>query len=266
MEEIKTDGLVIRELQVGEADKILTLLTPEHGKLSVSGKGVASLRSRHMTSVQPFSYSSFVLRRTKKYFYIADSDMIECFFNIRYDVERLALANYMCDVACDVALEDSDESELLRLMLNTLYALANRDSIPQELLRSAFQFRVAVQSGYMPQLDACGICGKRNPAMPFFFDVMNGSIRCNDCIGTVRKEEMDEDRTADITFRITPAVLEAMRYVSHAPIGKYLSFTLAPDELEMFSEITETYLMSHLEHGFNSLTYYKKICSDRVDR
>ena len=262
MEEIKTAGLVIRELQVGEADKLLTILTPEHGKLCVSGKGVASLRSRHMTSAQPFSYSSFVLRRTRKYYYIADSDMIECFFNIRYDIERLALANYLCDVACDVALEDSDESELLRLMLNTLYALSNRENISNELLRAAFEFRVAVQSGYMPQLEDCGVCGKHMPPMPLLFDVMNGSLRCSDCANVARRAEMDEDRTADITFRLTPAVLETMRYIARAPLGRYLSFSLSQDELPLFSGISETYLTSHLEHGFGSLTYYKKLCRD----
>ena len=84
MEEIKTMGLVIREQTMGEADKLLTVLTPEHGKILVTGKGVQSLRSRHMTSAQLFSYSSFVFKKSKKYFYISDSDMEECFFNIRF--------------------------------------------------------------------------------------------------------------------------------------------------------------------------------------
>ena len=68
MEELETKGLVISEVRTGEADKILTLLTAEHGKITVSGKGVASLKSRHMPATQLFSYSSFNLKKTKKYF------------------------------------------------------------------------------------------------------------------------------------------------------------------------------------------------------
>lgn len=257
MEEIKTPGLVIRERQIGEADKLLTVLTPKYGKLTVSGKGAASLRSKHMVSSQPFCYSNFVFRRTRKYFYIAESDMTECFFDIRYDVEKLALASYFCDVANDVALEDSDESELMRLMLNTLYALANGKYRSIELLRAAFEFRTAVQSGYMPQLDGCEICGETTEKM--IFDVMNGSLRCHACAGIKEASDFDEDRTADIRFEISTAVTEALVYISQAPVERYLSFSLSEEEHPCISKLAETYLHSHLEHGFSSLTYYKKL-------
>ena len=259
MEELKTMGLVIREVQLKEADKLLTVLTPEHGKILVSGKGVQSLRSPHMASAQIFSYSNFVFRKSKKYYYITDSDTEECFFPIRYDVEKLALANYMCDVACDLALEDVSDPELLRLMLNTLYALGNKKDLNNELLRASFEFRAAVQAGYLPILDECGICGGEVSGERVVFDVMNGHLKCHKCITLMKKEGIDPDGTADITFHLTEPIIAALRYISSAPIKKYLSFNLADEEIPMFSAFCETYLLSHLEHTFNSLKYYKKI-------
>lgn len=259
MEEIKTMGLVIREQSVGEADKLLTVLTPEYGKLLVTGKGVQSLRSRHMTSAQLFSYSNFVFKKSKKYFYIADSDMEECFFNIRYDIEKLSLAGYMCDVACDLALENVSDPELLRLMLNTLYALANKKHLDIELIRAAFEFRAACQTGFTPILEECGICGTEVGSYDILFDVMNGHPRCVKCQSLIKKDGLDPDGTAEITVKITPTVIAALRFIESSQVSKYLSFSLPPDELAILSHFAETYLISHLEHSFTSLKYYKNI-------
>ncbi len=259
MDELKTMGLVIHEVQLKEADKLLTILTPEHGKILVSGKGVSSLRSKHMTSAQLFSYSNFVLRKSRKYFYINDSDMEECFFNIRYDVEKLALATYFCDVANDLALEDVGDPELLRLMLNTLYALANKKSLNMEQIRAAFEFRATVGAGFSPMLDECGVCGGELNSDALVFDVMNGCIRCPKCFAIAKKDTLDPDGTADITYNITSSTLAALRYIATAPVTKFLSFSLPEKEREILSGFAETYHISHLEHNFSSLKYYKKI-------
>lgn len=258
MEELKTMGLVIHETSLGEADKLLTVLTPEHGKILVTGKGVSSLKSRHMTSAQLFSYSYFVFKKSRKYFYISDSDMEECFFNIRYDVEKLSLAGYLCDIANDLALENVSDPELLRLMLNTLYALANK-KINIELLRAAFEFRAACQAGFMPELSECGICGGIIESEDTVFDVMNGHTRCSKCISVMKKEGLDPDGTAEINVKISSSVLAALRYIANAPLNKYLSFSLPDDEIEILSRFCETYLLSHLEHSFSSLKFYKNI-------
>ncbi len=259
MEELKTMGLVIHEVQLKEADKLLTILTPEHGKILISGKGVSSLKSRHMTSAQLFSYSNFVLRKSKKYFYISDSDMEECFFNIRYDVEKLALATYFCDIANELALEGVGDPELLRLMLNTLFALANKKSLNMEQIRAAFEFRAAVGAGFSPMLDECGVCGKPLLGETLVFDIMNGCVKCPSCISVLKKDTLDPDGTAEINYTITQSTLAALRFIATAPVTKFLSFSLPEKELEILSGFAETYLISHLEHNFNSLKYYKKI-------
>ncbi len=258
MEEIKTMGLVIREQTIKEADKLLTVLTPEYGKILVSGKGVSSLRSPHMASAQLFVYSSFVFKKTRKNFYIADSSTEECFFNIRYDVEKLALANYFCDVACDLSLENVSDPELLRLMLNTLYAISNKPNLNLDQAKGAFEFRAASGAGYLPMLDECGICG--GPLSDeIIFDVMNGHLRCAKCADVIKQQGVDPDGTADITFKLNSSIIAALRFICESPVNKYLSFILADEELPLFSAFTETYLTSHLEHSFASLKYYKSI-------
>ena len=144
MEELELDGLVIRETETGEADKIITLLTGERGRLTVSGKGLSSLRHKYAASSGLFSYSTYLLKKRTKYWYIADAFYIDSFTELRYDLEKLSLANYICDVAYEFAQEEIENRELMSLVLNALYALSRREKIPNELLRGAFEFRMAV--------------------------------------------------------------------------------------------------------------------------
>ncbi len=258
-EDLEVDGLVIREVTTGESDKVITLLTAKYGRITITGKGVSSMKNRHAASAQLFSYSTFQLHKRGNFWYIRDTFFIECFMNIRYDVEKLALANYVCDVASDFALENVEDPELLSLTLNTLYAIANLDKIPLDQIKGAFEFRAAVQGGFMPDLYGCGVCGCDDEA-EYSLDVMNGRILCKKCRTLVENDpSFIEDPSAKIFIRITQPVLQALRYIEAAGTKKFLSFTLDKLELSLFSVICERYLLNHLEHGFTSLEYYKNI-------
>lgn len=262
-EDIETDGLVIREVKTGEADKVITLLTAEYGKITISGKGVGSIKNRHAASAQLFSYSTFLLRKKGNYYYIRDTFFIECFMNIRYDIEKLAMANYVCDVVCDLALENVEDRDLLSLALNTLYAIADRDDIPSEQIKAAFEFRAAVQAGFMPDLSSCGVCGC-DITEESLLDVMNGRVICKKCRVSLENdpEFIKDESHAKIFIRLSYPVLSALRYLEIAPVKRFLSFSLDKPERSLLSVVCERYLLNHLEHGFSSLEYYKKIKTD----
>ena len=258
-EDFEVNGLVLREVKTGEADKILTILTGKCGKITISAKGASSLRSKFASSTQLFTYSTFLLRKRGNYHYIRDTVFLESFEQIRYDLEKLALANYICDVAADLAQEDMEDEEFLSLVLNTLYALANRD-LPPEQVKAAFEFRAAVQAGFMPDLSGCGVCGCE-PEADCWLDVMNGRFLCKKCRTLVENDPayfMDES-LAKIMIRVSPTVLAALRFIESSTPKKFLSFTMDKQELPLLSVVCERYLLNHLEHGFTSLEYYKKI-------
>lgn len=257
---VELNGLVIREVKTGENDKVLTLMTAENGLVTVSGKGLTSIRNKYAASSQLFSYSTFQLKKRREFYYIADAFLIECFMNIRYDIEKLALANYICDVSHDLALEGVGDPELLSLVLNTLYADANSSNIPLDLIKGAFEFRAAVIEGFMPELSSCGICGGEI-SEDCTLDVMNGRLICKKCRAGLENtpEYIKDESSAKIMIRVSPPVLAALRYIEYSQAKKFLSFSLDKTELPLFSVVCERYLLNHLEHGFSSLDYYKKI-------
>lgn len=258
MERINVKGLNVRETDVGESDKIITLVTEEYGRLTVTGKGVRSLKSKNMVACQPFAFANYVLRRSKKYFYVEETELIDCFFGLRDDLSKLSLAAYVCDVCCDVSVENQPDPELLRLTLNTLYAISNRE-IPLEKIKAAFEFRCAAVCGFCPELSHCDICGAENKRT-MYLDVMNGRLLCGDCKpGAEREEMISESGTARLYYLLSDDVLSAMRFTVGAPCSKFLSFNIAEDELELLGRYCEGYLINHLEHGFPTLDFYKSI-------
>jgi len=257
MEEIEITGLVVREATMGEADQILTVLTADRGKVTVSAKGSKSFRSRHAAATQLFCYSTFQLRRPKQHYYITDSVYIENFMDIRYDVERLALATYLCDVAVELSGEDVGDPWLLQLTLNALYALAYRKDIPMDRIKAAYEFRAVCDGGYTPELSGCAMCGS-DLTENCYLDVMNGRVLCKECQGRYVHSVgyTADETTAKIHVRLTPAVLCAMRYVRDTPLKRFLSFQLDKTDGEIFAAACERYIVNHLERSFVSLEYY----------
>ena len=156
---ITVKGLVIRETPVGDFDKMLSVLTAEHGKISVFARGAKKMKSPFFVSTQMFCYSEFVLRKTTDIFYISEGTLIEGFFDLRNTLEGSALASYIADVARDISTENTDESKLLRLTLNSLFAIA-KGKKPLPLIKAVFELRAVCYAGFLPRHGADGISVK----------------------------------------------------------------------------------------------------------
>ncbi len=261
MEKLTVHGLTVRETEVGEYDKIITLVTMEQGLLSIMGKGVKNLKSKNMATCQPFCYSTFTLRRSGKYYYIVESELSQCFYGLRTDLDKMALAAYLCDICADSSVEGAADPALLRLTLNALYALSEKD-LDLRLLKGAFEFKCACETGFQPQLEGCGMCGRSDTDM-MYLDIMNGRILCRSCRDQARQEAVtaapDSDGTAQYYMFLTSGVLSAMRFVASAPVNRFLSFSLEEDDVHLFAKACEKYLLHHIEHSFSTLSFYKSL-------
>lgn len=259
MRELKTKGLVTRASELGDNDNLVLLLTPEHGKLYVAGKGTRSLKNKNHASVSEFVYGEFVLfSRGGKSFYISEFEPIETFYNLRDDIEKLALAVYITDAAAALMPEENGDAELFRLTLNMLYAAANLD-ISLWQIKGAFEFRAAAIAGFAPMLESCGECGA-DKCDKLYLDVMNGCVLCSDC--RYKKERLDEAAAVPVSriyLYLSPLVHTALRYTLVAPQGRLLKFSLDGRELDAYCEITEKYFLNHMERGFQTLKFFHDI-------
>lgn len=236
-------GLILRETPYKEADIMLNILTECGGKLSVLARGAKRKGSRMSAAVQLLTYSEFTLYESGGRYTLNDAEPLEMFFGIRGDIVKLALASYFAEVLEAASDEESINPELLRLGLNSLYALANTD-IPNEKIKAVFEFKVAELSGYAPNVFSCICCN--SPDGLRAFDVKNGGLVCGKC-------DSGYNRAAD------PGVIDAMRFIMREDIKRIFSFNISDASMRQLSLITDEYLRIHFDRNFKTNAFYKSL-------
>lgn len=261
MIEFKKNGLVIHEYDLEENDKLLIILTERFGKVPVIIKGGKSLKNRHLPSCQMFAYSSFSLRKRGNYYYIVESDLIESYYNVRTDVVKFALASYICEVANDVCLEGNNDDNILRLLLNTLYLIANEIK-PLEFIRASFEMRLCYELGFAPNIEQCCVCNDVISS-ECFLDVFDGVVICTKCrektYHSIPEINYTEQGVAKPFIPISYAIVQAILYIINARLERFISFNIEDSELNTFYSTCEKFLLNHLERGFPTLDFYKTL-------
>ncbi len=242
---IKTEGVVLREVEYNDADKLLDVLTRDHGLMTVRARGVRRRTSDLKSACQLLTYSEFTLFENRGRYTINEASSIEQFRQLRDDIELLALGSYFAQAVSVVAQEDAPNPELLSLLLNALYALGKLKR-PQLLVKAAFELRLACLAGFAPEVSVCAVCGSE---VPDRFDLSGACVTCAAC----RTGE------AGIRMPVDASVLQAMRYVVWCEPKKLFSFRLGETSTQRLSDITEAYLMTQLEHSFSTLEFYKSL-------
>ena len=244
-------GIVLRGVDTRESDRILTVLTAELGKVAVVAKGARSRRSRVTAAVQTLAYSDMVLTESHGWQLLSEANTIALFDGVRRDVALLSLASYFAELTEAVTLEGAESGEILRLLLNALYALGELHK-PPEQVRAAFELRLMSLVGFAPLLDGCAVCGEPDPAEPAL-DIRGGVLRCRRCGG-------------DSALSLTPGALAAMRHVVYGEAKRLYSFTLPPEDQRRMSLAAEAYVRAMLERDFRTLDFYRSICAAEAGR
>ena len=268
-----TDGLVVREYELGEHDKMLTLLTPAYGRIPVIAKGARSLRNKYMTPARLFTYANYELHRRGDMTWLRSAEIIEPFPQLEREITRLYRAQYLADLACELSGEGEPAVDILRLTLNSLYAVC-RGVKDQRLIKGTFEWRAAGYSGYLPELGDCHVCGaadarSKDDGGMCYLDVMNGALMCASCAaGRMERDSalppgaipVDDDGVRSILLPLDRAVIAAIKYVLEALPERMFAFSLSNEaDLDTFSSAGSTYITHHLERGFASLALYNEI-------
>lgn len=243
---LNTKGLVIRVTPYNDTDALLSVLTPEHGRLTVKARGLRRKNSPLIAPCQLLSFAEFTLFEYRNMYTINEAHAIELFSPLRKDLQKLSLGSYFAQAAETMSQEDLPNPELLSLVLNCLFALAKLN-LPEMMVKAVFELRSACLSGYTPDLYGCYRCGCDNPDR---FDISEGRLECVAC---------RDPASTGLRMPVTPGVLDAMRYICRCDSKKLFSFHASAETLEALSYITESYLSTQLERGFSALDFYKSL-------
>ena len=176
---IVTKGVVLRETETKEADKILTLLTADRGKISVIARGVRRKSCKYAACAQQLVYSEWTLYQKGEWYYANEGATAELFNGLRTNLEALALGCYFAELTETVTAPEVPAGALLPHLLNGLYALSALQK-PPALVKPAFEIKLLCLAGYEPLADSCAYCGRPDPEQPLL-DVVQGILRCRSC-------------------------------------------------------------------------------------
>ncbi len=240
-----TDGLILKEQNIGEKDKLVTVLTRHNGLVRAFVRGAKSVKNRKNSSTGMFCFSKISLYKNKETYIIDEAEPIELFFELRTDLEKLTLAQYFAEIIISLVQEDEPAEEYLRLILNSLYFLAN-SKLPNEQIKAITELRIMCIAGFMPDLTSCERCGTEE-TNTMYFDIEDGIIYCENCVAT------------DLLYPLDIGLVRALRHIAFSDFEKIYSFRMEDYALPDLSYITEKYLLSKLQRNFKTLDFYKEI-------
>jgi DNA repair protein RecO (recombination protein O) len=228
----RDQGVVLRTMRLGEADRIVTMLCRTHGKVRAVAKGVRRTTSRFGGRLEPLSHVSVLCWQGRELDIVNQAEVVDSFRQVREDLSRVTKAFSMLEVADKVSVERHSTPRLYELLVRALKSLAGDDAA---LVVPAFFLKVLAVDGTTPLLDACASCESPGPLVAF--DLLEGGALCRDCR---RGRPM------------TPAALAILRGMLDGGLARVLAEPPGP----VASEVTELMtgaMESHLDRQLRSI-------------
>ena len=235
--DVRTYGVVLKARPYGERDMILTLLTPEHGRITALARSVGKNKKQSVLYAQNFVFSHYLLFKGKGMYIVDSAEVAEPFYGLRNDLSRLALAQYIADVAAKCG-EESDAAALCSLLLNSLYLLSETD-LDAELIKLVFEAKYCIAEGVFPEV-ICNVCGGGEP--------VKWSFRNGFCC-----------ETCGDGYPITAGMVSALRHILANEGKKAYLFSMNEDSFRYLSKLLSDYVAFVTDTEFPSLAYYKSL-------
>ena len=216
MKQIKVNGVILLENNMGDFDKMLTMLTPNLGKIGCSARGARRPKSLLLAGTQ--------------------CETIEMFYNIRTDLDKLTYATYITKIVNDVTTENQNSYNTLKLFLNTLYAISETDK-DLDFITTVFKLRLLKIIGFAPNIRECVSC--RTSENLTYFSFKDNGFKCEVC--------SKQDTGA---VEMSEPTKNAIRYIMMADSKKIFSFELSETCMKELELIANIYLNEKLEKEY----------------
>lgn len=238
MKYIHTQGVVLRYTNINESDRMLTVFSPEYGKLRVLAKGCRKPKSGFLAMCQPFCYGTLHLKQYREIYIMTQAEMANAFFNLRNDIERLSYASYVLDLTNEVVYEGEGNERLFTLVLKALSFLSFSDTNPLDIVL-IFELKLLDIAGYRPLLGRCIVCSAE-PDKITRFNIALGGVICSECAN--QRDSHD----------ISPSTVQTMEQILNTDVFQSQKIKLEPGIREELNKILLLYVSNKLEKTFNT--------------
>jgi DNA repair protein RecO (recombination protein O) len=242
----RTEAVVLRRQDLGEADRLLTVYSLDRGKLKVVAKGARRPSSRKAGHLEPFTRVKLLLARGRELDIITQAEAIETHPGIQEDLIRFGQASYTVELLDRFTVDREENQTLYRLLVNTLERLTSGEDPTATML--FYELRLLDYVGYRPELFRCVGCGEEIRPQDQFFSAAEGGILCPAC-GPVR----GESRPISLTE------LKILRHYVRNPFNVVTSAQIRPNIYEGMDRLMEGYISYLLERKLHSPDFIRRV-------
>ena len=251
----RTHALILRRRDHSDADRILTVFTPDRGKLEVIAKGVRKPTSKKAGHVELFCHANMLIAQARTWDIVTEVVTVESFRRVRDDLDAISRAAYLCELL-DAFCEGGDDLRpLWELALSTLRTLDESATQPGQIDRSAlmqwFALHLLSVTGFQPQFFHCIGCGEELTAVANFLSLSEGGVYCPNCAPRQQKVET-----------IEPDALKVLRYLQSRPWGEVQRLHVRRPIMRQVETILQRYVQFILERHLRSVDFLRRVQND----
>jgi DNA repair protein RecO (recombination protein O) len=235
-------GVVIQENQVGESGKRILVLAKGIGRVMLNARGAKNTKSKLLSGTQLFSYCDFIAYEGKGFYSLTQADLIESFYGIRMDMDRLAEAVYLTELVERTCPAGMEQDETLKLLLYAL-AMLEKSQVPPRLISRIFEVKYAQLSGVLSN-EGCMVCSRDDA--PLYFNESAGEFLCKDhCFGG--------------EISLLGAVQKAISFITEREGKQVFAFTLSEEATNQLDTMMRRYLEVHMGVRLKSREFSKEL-------
>lgn len=259
MPDFCTDAILLRKIEYGDHDFIITFLTHSQGKISVIAKNAKQSVKRFAGALDLFSLNHIQCTAPKKnkdsLTILSQADLENGFGNIRYNVLKTGYACYWVELVHLWLEEGKQQTRLYELLYFSLDML-NRSDIPMEVLSLMFQIRFMSLSGFAPNIEFCENC--KTPMDQILqkhirFDFKEGKIICNNCLG----------KASGYGMPVSKGTLKQLVWINTTDIQRADRIKFSNSGIQEGELLLESFIPFHIGRTFKTLTFLRRMRQEK---
>jgi len=254
----QTQGIILKQAKLGEFDKIVTIYTPEYGKLRAVAKGACRPRSKLGGNVEPLTHSLMLLAKGRNLDIVTQSQTINGFLALKSDLWRMACGLYILELIDSFTVEGGENLPLFELLLYILQQLSEPDS--SETALRYFELHLLHYLGYRPQLHRCVNCDLPLRPVVNFFSPSKGGLLCPHCDSEEnRRYEQIEVTSAKTSLPLSVQALKVLRLWQSCDYATSRRVKVKPELSRELEQVLCEYIRYIVQRELKSLTWLKEL-------
>ncbi len=242
----RSEAIVLKRTDFGEADRLLTLYSREKGKIKAVAKGARKPQSRKTGHVELFMRSQFLFAQGRDLAIITQAEMVDGYEALRGDLVRTTYAAYAGELLDRFTVENDRHTGIYKLLADALGWLANTDDLM--LAARYYELRLLSLTGFQPQLFKCVACGDPIAEQDQFFSAELGGLLCPDCHTTDRRAQP-----------ISSIAVKVLRYLQTREWATVVVLQLKRPLQHELERLMHYYLTYILERNLKSVDFLHRL-------